>query len=132
MAVHPHLHSNHYFSLFIAFIHYSSALFPGKCSPRLSHQRQTAPFPLQCHAASLSSLCGIQPLKCQFTVLQPSPDGTHFIFLFLSPVLLSLSVFRYLYSLIRSCIAAPEHTHTYSGSLGSRRSGRTLRGEVQV
>ncbi len=65
-AVHPHLHSNHYFGLFIALFHCSSALFPGKCSPRLSHQLQTALFPLQWQATSLSSLCGIHPLKCQF------------------------------------------------------------------
>lgn len=55
------------------FFHYSSALFPGKCSLRLSHQLQTALFPLQCHTTSLSSLCGIQPLKCQFTAAVFSP-----------------------------------------------------------
>lgn len=119
-AVHPHLHSNHHFGLFIAFIHYSSALFPGKCSPRLSHQCQTSLFTPQCHATSLSSLCGIQPLKCQFmtevvspccTILfwssWPNPAHRHLLISHLSPCLScclspclsprSLSVFMHLF-----------------------------------
>lgn len=56
-----------YPSPFLFFFHHSSALFPGKHSLTLSHQLQTALFPLQWHATSLSSLCDIQPLKCQFT-----------------------------------------------------------------
>lgn len=103
-AVHPHLHSNHYSGLFVAFsfffFHYSSALFPEKRSARLSHQLQTAPFARRCHATSLSSLCHIQPLKCHFTAAVASlchivlfsasrPLGRH---IFMHPLISHLSL----------------------------------------
>lgn len=136
-AVHPHLHSNHYFGLFIAFIHYSSALFPGKCSPRLSHQCQTCLFTSWCHATFLSSLYGIRPLKCQSP---PCPGPIEHpsicwfrVFLCLCPVVcrcvcllalyLSLCVF---YSLIYALSSLPLFLWAPGRSVG------TLRGEVQV
>lgn len=109
-------------ALFIAFFHYSSALFPGKRSPHIKPSTPKLLYFLCSAVPPLRpSLCGIQPLKCQFAAAiaslchilllsasqAPNPSITfscvRWFHIFLGPVVchyVSLSVFMCLcYSL---------------------------------